>query len=281
VPDHDAPAVVYEREGPIALLTLNRPDNRNALSVQLLADFHRALDALAAEPAARVAILRGAGPTFCSGFDLSSSSASVQGTAADPWRDRERLLAWIELGLRLWEFPIPVVAQVHGHCLAGGVLFLLCSDLVFIEDECVIGWPRLPMGAGFMDAAMSLLIGQRRAKEISYLVGSRISGSDAASWGLANQAHPADALETATLRFAAAMAKTPRNVLEIRKAAITRAQRALGFREALLAGVEWDALAHVDPAVDTTRRLVREHGMKAVIEAFENTDDYIATLEGE
>jgi enoyl-CoA hydratase len=280
VPDPDDPAVVYERQGPIALLTLNRPDNRNALSSQLLADFHRALDALAADPAARVAILRGAGPTFCSGFDLGHGSASVQGTAADPWRDRERLLKWIELGLRLWEFPIPVVTQVHGHCLAGGVLFLLCSDLVFIEDECVVGWPRLPMGAGFMDAAMSLLIGQRRAKEISYLVGSRISGSVAASWGLANQAHPADALEPATRRFAAAMAKTPRNVLEIRKAAITRAQRALGFREALLAGVEWDALAHVDPAVDTTRRLVREHGMKAVIEAFEKTDDYIATLGG-
>ena len=274
------PAVLYHREGRIGVLTLNRPENRNALSAEMLKDFNAALDAIELDGEVRVCVLRAVGPTFCSGFDLAQTSASTLSTLADPWGDRERLLKWINLALRIWEFPCPVIAQVHGHCLAGGVLLLLCSDLVFIEDKCVVGWPRLPMGAGFMDGAMSHLIGQRRAKQISYVVGSRISGSEAERWGLANFAFPAAELESETMAFAKRVAKTPRNVLEIRKAAISRAQKGLSFRESLLAGVEWDAIAHVDPAVNETRGLVRKHGMKAVIAAFEDTDDYVAELEG-
>jgi enoyl-CoA hydratase len=274
------PAVRYSREGKIGVLTLNRPVNRNALSAEMLKDLSAGLDAVDADPEVRVCVLRAEGPTFCSGFDLARTSASTQSTLADPWADRERLLNWIDLALRIWEFPRPVIAQVHGHCLAGGVLLLLCSDLVFIEDNCVVGWPRLPMGAGFMDGAMSHLIGQRRAKQISYVVGSTISGTEAERWGLANFAYPAADLPAETMEFAKRIAKAPRSVLEIRKAAISRAQKGLSFRESLLAGVEWDAIAHVDPAVNETRRLVREHGMKAVIEAFENTDDYVAELDG-
>jgi enoyl-CoA hydratase len=274
------PAVLYSPGGKIGVLTLNRPDTRNALSAEMLVDFHKALDALQADERARVCILKGAGPTFCSGFDLTRTSDSVKSTQHDPWKDRDRLLGWIELSLRIWEFPRPIIAQVQGNCLAGGVLLLLCSDLVFVEDSAVIGWPRLPMGAGFMDGAMSHLIGQRRAKEISYVVGSRITGAHAAEWGLANFAYPPAELEAKTLAFAKLVAKAPRSVLEIRKAAITRAQKGMSFRESLLAGVEWDALAHADPAVNDTRRLVREHGMKAVIDAFENTDDYVEALDG-
>jgi len=270
------PLVLYEPEGRIAYLTLNRPEVRNALSAELQVDFNAALDELGRDEEARVVILRGAGPSFCSGFDLTRNSQSVQSTQHDPWKDRRRLLGWIDLALRLWESPRPIIAQVQGHCLAGGILLPLASDIVFIGESCAVGWPRLPMGAGFMDAAMSLLIGQRRAKEISYIVGSRISGTEAAEWGYANHAVPDDKLEQVTLEFASRVAKTPRSVLEIRKAAITRAGSA--FRDALLSGVEWDALAHVDPAVDETRGLVRKYGMKNVIEAFEGSDDVAATL---
>jgi enoyl-CoA hydratase len=271
-------SVTYEADGRIGLLTLNRPEKRNALSGELLRDFHLALDAFDSDAHAHVAILRGAGPSFCAGFDLSRTSASVQETAEDPWGDRERLRSWIGLAIRIWEFPRPIIAQVQGHCLAGGVLLPMCCDLVVISETCVVGWPRLPMGAGFMDGAMSLLIGQRRAKEISYVIGSRVTGREAADWGYANFAVPEEALERETQLLARRIAKAPRNVLEIRKAAITRASMGLSFRDALLAGVEWDAIAHADPAVRTMRRLVREHGMKAMIDAFESSDDPVALL---
>jgi enoyl-CoA hydratase len=270
------PLVTYEADGRVAYLTLNRPEQRNALSGELLADFRTALDAFAADERPRVAILRGAGPSFCAGFDLTPTSASVRSTVADPWRDRQRLLGWIRLALAIWEFPRPIIAQVHGHCLAGGILLPMCSDLVFAAEDCVLGWPRLPVGAGFMDGAMSLLIGQRRAKELAYVVGSRITGREAAAWGFVNVALPADELAAGTEAFARRMAKAPRSVLEIRKAAITRAQLGLSFRDAMLAGVEWDVIAHGDPAVDEMRARVRTHGMKTVIAAFESADDEAA-----
>jgi enoyl-CoA hydratase len=270
------PCVTYAREGRIALLELNRPEHRNALSKQLLLDFHAALDEFLEDTEAHVAILSGRGPTFCAGFDLSGGSQSTASTTKDPWSDRDRLRGWMHLAARIWEFPRPIVAQIHGHCLAGGILFPMCADVVFVSEECVLGWPRLPMGAGFMDGAMSLLVGQRRAKQISYIVGSRITGRDAEDWGFANFAVPEGELAQRTLAFTRQVAKVPRNILEIRKASITRANSA--FREALLAGAEWDALAHVDATVDTYRGLVREHGMKAVIAAFEDSDDPIAAL---
>lgn len=274
------PAAYYESAGRVGRVVLNRPGNRNALSAEMREALAAALDAFDADERARVLVVKAAGPSFCSGFDLGRGSQSTESTVQDPWADRARLLGWIDLMLRLWESPRPVIAQVQGHCLAGGVLFLLCADLVLIQEDAVVGWPRLPMGAGFMDGAMSHLIGQRRAKQISFVVGSRISGAEAERWGLANFALPAAELEAATEDFARLVARAPRSVLEIRKSAIMRAQNGLSFRESLLAGVEWDAIAHADPAVDTTRRLVREHGMKAVIDAFEGTEDYVAALDG-
>jgi enoyl-CoA hydratase len=274
-----APFVTYRSEGTLGFVELNRPERRNALSGDLLADFQLALDAFERDPVARVAILSGRGPSFCAGFDLTRDSASVQSTQTDPWGDRARLLKWMHLALRIWEFPRPIIAQIHGHCLAGGILFPLCCDAVFMSDTCAVGWPRLPVGAGFMDAAMSHIVGVRRAKEISFIVGSRITGEQAAEWGFANQAVPADALERVTLEFARRVARTPRTVLEIRKAAITRANS--GFRNALLDGVEWDVIAHADSGVTAMRGLVREHGMAAVIDAFENTEDPFAALEAQ
>ena len=270
--------VTYESEGRLAFITLNRPEVRNALNRDLLRDFNAALDAFQADDEPRVGILRGNGPTFCAGFDLTRTSASVAGDIG-PWDDRARLLGWINLAIRIWEFPRPIIAQVHGHCLAGGILLPMACDIVFISDTCAVGWPRLPVGGGFMDGAMSLLVGQRRAKEISYIVGSRITGEQAAEWGYANFAVPEQDLEHETVAFARRVAKTPRNILEIRKAAITRASMGLSFRDALLAGVEWDVIAHVDPAVVGMKRLVRDNGMKAVIDAFENTDDAFAALQ--
>ncbi|HEY1529852.1 MAG TPA: enoyl-CoA hydratase-related protein [Galbitalea sp.] len=272
--------VTYETEGRLAFITLNRPEVRNALNGDLLRDFNTALDAFQDDDEPRVGILRANGPTFCAGFDLTQTSASVAGDIG-PWEDRGRLLGWINLAIRIWEFPRPIIAQVQGHCLAGGILLPMACDIVFISETCAVGWPRLPVGGGFMDGAMSLLVGQRRAKEISYIVGSRITGRQAADWGYANVAVPAGDLERETLAFARRVAKTPRNILEIRKAAITRASMGLSFRDALLAGVEWDVIAHVDPSVVDMKRLVRENGMKTVIGAFENTDDPFAALQSE
>jgi enoyl-CoA hydratase len=274
----DGHDVSYTRRGHVGSLLLNRPHLRNAMSQGLHDDFLVALERFEADEEARVAVLSGAGPSFCSGFDLSRSSASTGSTVSDPWGDRNRLKSWMDLAVRIWESPKPIIAQVHGHCLAGGILFLVAADLVAVSEDCAIGWPRLPMGAGFLDGALSLLVGQRRAKELSLFVGSRIDGVQAKEWGLANWTYPADQLAERTAALAEELAKAPASVLQIRKAGLTRVAARSGFREALLAGAEWDALAHADPAVDAYRGFTRQHGMRAVIDAYENHADPVAHL---
>jgi enoyl-CoA hydratase len=278
--DNREPCVLYEGGGRVAFLTLNRPEKRNALSADLLEDFNRALDAFDSDPEPHVAILRANGPSFCAGFDLSRDSGSVQPIGHDSWGDRTRLRRWLDLVIRIWECPRPIIAQVHGHCLAGGVLLPMACDVVFISDTCAVGWPRLPIGAGLMDGAMALLVGQRRAKQISYVIGSRITGREAAEWGYANVAVAAAALERETLTFARRVARTPRTILEIRKAAINRASSGLSFRDALLEGVEWDVIAHLDADVIAMKERIRQKGVKAVIEAFESGDDEATGLDG-
>ncbi|MFT3866711.1 MAG: enoyl-CoA hydratase-related protein [Solirubrobacterales bacterium] len=272
-----AATVVYGRSGRVATIELNRPERRNALSAELLVDLDAAIDQLEADPGASVCVVRGRGPSFCAGFDLGAGSASAASSRSDPWADRARLRAWIATALRLLETPTPVIAEIHGHCLAGGSLFLICADLVCVADDCVIGWAKLPMGAGFMDGALAQLIGVRRAKQLSFAVGSEISGREACEWGLANFTFPADRLRAATEAYAESLARAPRDVLQIRKAAINRAVGG-GLRDAALAGAEWDAIAHVTPAVDEVRGLVREHGMKAVIASFQEDEPPFAEL---
>lgn len=261
-------AVLARVDGAVAYLDLNRPKRRNAMSSEMLADFHYALDKVETNESASVVLLRGRGPSFCSGFDLSRSSASTESTVSDPWGDRRRLRGWLELGLRIRDFPLPVVASIHGHCLAGGNLFMICSDIVLISDECTVGWPKLPVGAGFLDGALSQLIGERRAKQVSFIVGSEMSGAEAAAWGYANISVPAEELDRRSELFVRRMARAPRSVLEMRKAAINRAS-GVTFRESMLAGAEWDALAHADPDVDAMRGFVRRVGMKTAISEFE------------
>jgi enoyl-CoA hydratase len=276
--DHDERTVVYAREGRLATIELNRPERRNALSAELLEDLHLALDQLDEDHDAHVCVLRGRGPSFCAGFDLSAGSASSASTHDDPWADRVRLRRWMEVALRLQQTATPVVAEIQGHCLAGGNLFLICADLVTIDEDCVVGWPKLPVGAGFLDGALGHLIGVRRAKQLSFAVGSEIGGREALDWGLANFCFPRDRLRAETTAYAEKLARAPRNVLQIRKAAINRGNDGLGFSEALLAGAEWDAIAHLDPAVEEVRRLVREHGMKAVIGSFQVDEPPFASL---
>ena len=118
----------------------------------------------------------------------------------------------------------------------------------------------------------SILIGQRRAKQLSYEVGSRITAQEAESWGFVNFTVPQEDLVERTQSYARRLAKMPRTGLEVRKASITRASMGLSFREALLAGVEWDVIAHADPDITAMRQFVKESGVKSAIEAFEQAD---------
>jgi enoyl-CoA hydratase len=264
-----ADLVTYEVSEKIAYLTLNRPDHLNALNLQMFEALSSVISRLEADEDARVAILRGAGRALCAGMDLSVSGQAKFVAEGSLWSDRERLRRQIEVWKQVWRCPKPIVLQAHGYCMAGGVLLLIVSDLVVMADNCVIGWPRLPLGGGLLGPPFAALFGARRAKQMDLIVGSRLSAQTALEWGVANEIVPAEALDTRAREIARDIAKAPPTLLALHKASLNRASERAGFIDTLEACAEWDALAHADPGAAKARKLLSELGLKGAIEEFE------------
>jgi enoyl-CoA hydratase len=218
------------------------------------------VEGLGADETTRVVVLKAAGPTFCAGADVTPVTTAVDPPGA--LEDRRHMLEH-RFGrfLVLWDLPQPVIAQVHGHCLGLGVALCSCADLLVCAEDATIGWP-LPMGGGVTGPAMALHIGMRRAKELSFLPASTMTGIEAAASGWANRAVPAVELDAVVDDLATRMARVPSGVLRIKKAAINQTFDRLGFRDAVLAGPGWNALAHTDPEVAELRAMVRELGIR-------------------
>jgi enoyl-CoA hydratase len=250
--------VVDDLGGGVRALVLNRPERRNALNDELIEALVAAVGEAVGDAGVRVVVLRGAGPSFSSGGDLSgagSAPASAADDSAALWERRySRFLA-------LWDAPKPIVAQVHGHCLGTALALCSCVDLVVVSTDAVIGWP-LPLGGGLIGPSWAFHVGARKAKELSFQPSSTITGAEAAELGWANDAVPAGELAARVEGLAARIARTPSGVLRVKKAAINAVSERMGFREALRAASTFNALAHSDPEVEEVRALVRELGAK-------------------
>lgn len=242
----------------VATVTLDRPEKRNALDDALVDELLGVVEDLAGDRSARVIVVRGNGPSFCAGADASGAGSAPPRGALE---DRDHMLeARFGRFVALWDAPQPVIAEVHGHCLGIAVALCSCADLVVVADDATIGWP-LPLGGGVIGPAFALHVGMRRAKELSFLPVSTLSGAEAAEIGWANRAVPAASLAEEVRSLAAQMAAVPAGVLRVKKAAINAVYERLGFREAVRGGATANALAHTDPEVEALRELVRQHGM--------------------
>jgi enoyl-CoA hydratase len=263
------PMLLTERDGPVTWLTLNRPERLNALSDALLAELGEALDASAATDAA-VVVIRGAGRSFCAGYDIAPDSAEV-GYAAErtPVQDRDRLLSNIELFTRVWRHPQPVIAQVHGHCVAGGAqLASLCDITIVAEDATIMTSPALPLGGGYLSPLWAHRVGAQRAKLMSFDAGRRISGRTAAEWGWAAEAVAADRLADHVRHTAHSIARTPGPLLRLKKEAVNRTEELSGLLTYARTGAETDALLHLTPEVKAVQENIKAVGLKQAIADF-------------
>ncbi len=222
-------------------LTLNRPHKRNALSNPLRAAILEALEAADRDPEVHVTILRGAGSCFSSGYDLSADNTHGQpfhtAGGAGQW-PRHVVDGWT----RIWDLQKPVIAQVHGYCLAGGSELAACCDLVYVAEDAQIGYPPTRLMSPPDNQFHPWLVGMRRAMEM-YLTGDSISGAEAAREGFANRAWPAAELEARVLEMAQRVALTPPELQQINKRAVHRAMEHMGLRAGIRAGTELQALA--------------------------------------
>ena len=259
----------FEIDGHVAWLTLNRPHRLNALSDTLLEELGQALDILG-NTRHRVVVLRGAGRAFCSGYDISPESSEI-GYAAErtPVEDRDRLAANIELFTRIWRHPQPVIAAVHGYCIGGGAqLASLCDITVTADNATIMGSPSLLIGGGYLSPLWVHLVGPKRAKLVSFDAGHRIDGVTAAEWGWATHSVPEAEFTEHIEQLARSIARTPGNVLRMKKEALNRATEFQGLLTYARMGAETDALLHQSAEVKEVQKWIREMGLKAAIARF-------------
>lgn len=258
-----------ERDGHVIWLTLNRPEKLNALDSELMNRISSELDA-ARETDARVIVIRGEGRGFCAGYDISPDSEEI-GDADDrsPVDDRDRLLGNIELFTKIWHHPQPVIAAVHGPCVAGGAqLASLCDITVVADDAKIMSSPALPIGGGYLSPLWVHRVGSQRAKLMSFDAGRKISGRDAVDWGWAAASYPPDDLFAEVRLLAHSIARTPGALLRLKKEAVNRAVEPSGLLSYARTGAETDALLHLSPEVKHTQERIKAVGMKAAIAEF-------------
>jgi enoyl-CoA hydratase len=270
--------VLYEAADAVATLTLNRPERRNAITPQLVEDFGAALARALDDDEVRVVRLRGAGSAFCAGYDIGwgaeSMHAAEAGAPWDPMADYRTMRRFVDAYMALWRSLKPVVAQVHGYCVAGGTDMALCSDLLVIAEDAKIGYPPARVWGSPTTAMWASRLGPMRAKRL-LLTGDSLTGAEAAEWGLATEAAPAERLDERFERLLERVARMPVNQLVMMKLLVNQTVHAQGLTQTQVLGTFFDGIArHTEEGHAFVRRATEAGFREAVRERDEPYGDH-------
>lgn len=250
--------VIYETEGPLAWITLNRPEKLNAISKPMVEELNRAMDTAQRDDAIRVILLKGAGRAFSAGFDLES----------DPDSDiRDELERDFDLIMRFWDSPKPTVAAVHTYCLGGALELAAACDITIAASGCRFGEPEVKFGSGIVAMLLPYLIGPKRAREMLLTGNDRINSEQAERWGLVNRVVDPENLVDEARSVAASIARNDQHAVRITKQAINSTYEIGRMRDALRHALE------LDKAIETTEtdesrqfnEILKNEGAKAAI----------------
>jgi methylglutaconyl-CoA hydratase len=218
-----------QRRGPAAWLWMNRPEQRNALSDELLSALETALEVLEDDAATRVLVLAGRGPAFCAGGDLRKMEKAASMTKARSRREASRFAKFL---YRMHGFAKPVVARVHGPAFAGGMGLVAACDLVVAAEEAEFALPetRLGLVPAMISPYLVRAMGAAQARRYM-LTGERLPGREALRIGFAHECLPAAELDAAVDRVCArlaqagpqALARTKKLLLRVEAAPLTPA----------------------------------------------------------
>lgn len=183
----------FETAGHLSTITLHRPEKRNAISIQMIAELHAALDEIEKSPA-RVVILTGTGKAFCAGIDLDYLQAISRQTPAENQEDSKRIAKMFR---KIWSYSRPLIAAVNGHALAGGFGIATLCDFTVAVPEAKFGYTEVKIG--FLPAIVSVFltrqVGEKRARDL-LLTGRTLEAQEAKELGLVNEIVPAENLMT-------------------------------------------------------------------------------------
>lgn len=228
--------VNYAVNGRVGIVTINRPDKLNAISLELKKALIERLLEADADAGPSVVVLRAEGRSFGAGYDISPNPARAarKGNAL-AWH--ESLTDDVRLELTPWDMRKPVIASVQGHCLGGSCELVMMCDITIAADDALFGEPEIRFSNVGPAMIMPFIIGFKRAREILYM-GDPIDAPTALAYGMVNRVVPRAQLHEATMKFARRMALMSPESLMATKLAINRGADAAGFRNAIRAGLD-------------------------------------------
>jgi len=266
--------ILYETTGPVATITLNRPQALNAISPQMTAELHTALDAADADASVRAIILTGAGRGFSAGYDIArrpDGRSSLDPTGVEV---ADFLKRWwttdsnsVRHLLHLWQLGKPVIAAVHGWVMGGGFWYSLACDITIAADNTVFAQPEVRhiSNTTFLFAALA---GWKAAHRYS-LTGDHFDAAEALRLGIVNEVVPAAELMTKARALAERIANVPEPSVRLNKAITCHGMLAMGLGAGMLANIPLSALAHASFNSDRADLLaaMQQGGLRAFLDA--------------
>lgn len=255
--------ITYAVEDRVAVITLNRPEVMNAMSLKLCVEIKDAVACADADDEARVVVVRGAGgKAFSAGYDLMDPGAEEFRTGGvESWR--RRMNHDLQFTYSVWRCSKPTIAMIEGYCLAGGLEFAQMHDIRYCADDARFGVVETRFSAGIATLAMPWILGQH-CRELIY-TGDIIGAAEAKELGLVSRVFPKADLEAEVMKIAKRMSRVAMDCLRWNKRAINQTYETMGFGAALAYGAE--AAAILDgtetPELKQFNAVRREKGLKA------------------
>jgi enoyl-CoA hydratase len=259
----------YEVTGPIARITLDRPERGNGITMEMPRELTECIEQANLDRDVHVIALSGEGKGFCGGYDLVEY-AEHQPANHDPSTPWDPMLDYQFMGrnvrgfMSLFHSDKPVVCKVHGFCVAGGTDMALCSDLLVIADDARIGYPPARVWGVPTTALWAHRIGDQRAKRLLF-TGDLITGAEALDWGLAIEAPPAAELDERFEALLERIANVPANQLVMMKLLVNQALYAQGLQATQVLGTVFDGIARHTPEGYAFQARAAEAGFKQAV----------------
>ena len=254
--------IIYETNGPLATVTLNRPHKLNSINAAMVAELDTALDKAEADGEIKAVILAGAGRAFSAGFDLDTDEAETDSRTL-----RRELTDDFNIIMRFWDCPKPTIAAVHQYCLGSAMEMAVACDITIATENCRFGAPEVKFGSGIVALVLPWFVGPKRAKDLLLTGDDKVTAQQALQYGLVNRVVATDRLLEEARSVALRIAKNDSLAVRMTKQAINKTYDIAGMRNALLHALELD-IEIESTETDESRKfneILRTKGTKAAI----------------
>ena len=256
--------IELSQQGPVAILTLNRPDKLNAITKTMLDELNMALDEVEANDKVYSLVLNGNGRAFCAGFDLQAGSEANRKGEAE-WRPA--IQYDLDVIMRFWQLSKPTIAVVHGYALAAGFELALACDMTICESGCLFGEPEVRFGSSIVALLLPWYTNPKRAKKILLSGQDRMTAQEAHDIGIVNEVVDKNEGQKRGIALARDIALMDPDSVKFTKQAINRTYEIMGLNQALAMGVDTSVLIECleTPLRKEFNEILSRDGLKAAL----------------